>query len=253
MEIKSKLFWTVVIGYSSVAFHCRPAQAIGFTGNFAPDNWVFTFNDIAPDPPTAPSCDESLAGGCVEATGDAATLALAPSGADSFTASFATWTWTNKEEYGTTYYVTFDWEVVSDLESSSTASFSIANVNYGPFEDGTNNSPLISDVKVATGQSISFRVDINDINSGPIEFQITNFNAQVPAPLPAAGAATAFGYSRRLRRRIKGQPPAGSCPPVLPAHPSAYLNLAPSALKSVPLTFSYASRPAVPDHGQDAV
>lgn len=91
------------------------------------------------------------------------------------------------------------------------------------------------------GGSLSFA--ITSFNTGEIpSLSVTNFNAQaVPAPLPAAGAASAFGFSRRIRRRIK----KGHAPGAIritgrrASDPSAYLNLSPSVLKKTSLSFSY--------------
>jgi len=47
------------------------------------------------------------------------------------------------------------------------------------------------------------------LNSGAANastFGLTIGAVEVPGPLPVLGAAAAFGYSRRLRRRIQQQP-----------------------------------------------
>lgn len=115
------------------------------------------------------------------------------------------------------------------------------------YKVGTNGTEinLVDDrtytVTVTGNDSLYFIVE-NVSEFG--DLTISNFSAsQVPAPLPAAGAATAFGYSRRLRRRIKGVRPAGSNKATVPSHPSVYLNLSPCKLPSLPVSFSYGSLP----------
>jgi len=114
---------------------------------------------------------------------------------------------------------------------------------------GNSGSGTITDQVINPGKTLVFK--INGISTEPV-LSLSNFNATVPGPLPAAGAATAFGYSRRLRRRIQGKRPGGSCPPLQPAHPAAYLNLTTASLKSVPVSFSYASQTIVTDRSNMA-
>lgn len=59
------------------------------------------------------------------------------------------------------------------------------------------------------GQTIAFGVYSQDNDGSEGSVTISNFQftptADVPAPLPLLGAGAAFGWSRRLRRRIRTQ------------------------------------------------
>jgi hypothetical protein len=75
--------------------------------------------------------------------------------------------------------------------------------NSSTLVSGLYSSPFI----VNPGQYFGFRINstglATTVNDAPY-LQITSFGVtEVPGPLPVLGAAAAFGWSRRLRQRIK--------------------------------------------------
>ena len=76
---------------------------------------------------------------------------------------------------------------------SELAGFDFLN-NTGTF----NGSTLVPNIAVG-GWQASTQANIST-------FGLTIGAVEVPGPLPVLGAAAAFGYSRRLRRRIQQQP-----------------------------------------------
>jgi hypothetical protein len=56
---------------------------------------------------------------------------------------------------------------------------------------------------VLTGDVFGFRQNSRDSCCGRALTTISNFTAPVPGPLPLLGAGTAWGYSRRLRHRLR--------------------------------------------------
>jgi len=153
------------------------------------------------------------------------------------------------------YRVSFSAEFIKeDSLADASAGYAIidgsANIftaEYTLFGPGLNVEFI---PQIASNQRLVFKI-YSESTVGTLS--ITNFSyTEAPGPLPAAGAATAFGYSRRLRRRIQGKRPGGPCPPLQPAHPAAYLNLTTASLKSVPISFSYASQTIVTDRSNMA-
>lgn len=225
-----------------------PSHAVtGFTGAFELNNpppanfWTFTaFGDNLPPQincdsynPATESCLENVnyAGGSISIYAGAST--------EGGTTDL---TWSDTQNTSP-YYVSFSL-FCSGCNDDNYLTYKVGDVDNGG-DTGTlkvSNYLLPVSAYLAPGEIIEFSIT-NTSNYEGLKVDITNFNA-VPAPLPAAGAATAFGYSRRLRRRIKGQRPKGSCPPVTPPHPSLYLNLAPVAVQALPVSFSYTSLPA---------
>ena len=167
------------------------------------------------------------------------------------------WTWQNNT--GQNYFVSFDYAVLSNpnVPSGAIASFQVGSTTVGNLVTATCEGPSAcvgsngsqSEVRIAPGEYLVFTVTVPS-DSAAAGLSINNFNYNVPGPLPATGAATAFGFSRRLRRRVKGELPAGSRKRPAPTHPSSYLNLPPSALHGLPAAFSYTAmphRPALPN------
>lgn len=62
----------------------------------------------------------------------------------------------------------------------------------------------LESVTLLSGWRLGFGVHTNDNSGGPGYLTITEFNpvSVVPGPLPLLGAGAAFGWSRRLRRRL---------------------------------------------------
>ena len=88
-------------------------------------------------------------------------------------------------------------QIVSYLIGSTETALSSTDGDFG----------FLTNISLAAGETFGFRVSTTD-NSGDYGvLSITNFTASsgpasVPGPLPLAGAAAAFGWSRRLRGRI---------------------------------------------------
>lgn len=216
----------------------------GFTGSFSASNW--TLNG---DPPPYQACDGyyGTAGslGCAEITNDIDGFAFIGGAQAPTQETTTTWSWLNTT--GSDYYVSFSYDF-----SAITLSTQYATIQVGTsFSANSNTLPsyFVDNKLVKDGESITFSVIVPTTKSAA-GLDISGFNAQVPAPLPATGAAAAFGYSRRLRRRIKGIPGSSSRRQSrTPAHPAAYLNLAPAALQSLPLSFHYSGSSTARLHG----
>jgi len=87
-------------------------------------------------------------------------------------------------------------------------SFTIALVDgagtYSTVEDSPNNTTFYGFISDSDFLSASINASTNYAAAGTV---IVGSAAQVPAPLPLMGAATAFGLSRRLRSRIAAARP----------------------------------------------
>jgi hypothetical protein len=139
------------------------------------------------------------------------------------------------------YVVRFNPSILKygDDQQEINAYYYIAN---GPRENLSMGQSNV--ITIRNGETLTFSIERGTNITTAADLTISNFSfTEVPAPLPAAGAATAFGYSRRLRRRIKAVRPAGSNKATVPSHPSVYLNLSPCKLPSLPVSFSYGSLP----------
>jgi hypothetical protein len=245
-----------------VSIQAGPARAaVGFTGVFSslnsppdPSYWTLTQggSTVANDPDC--STYPSSVNGCVDTTVSVDGEVFVGGINNSASSSAATaWTWQNNT--GQNYFVSFDYAVLSNpsVPSSATASFQVGSTNVGGLVTATCAGPSAcigsngsqSDVRIAPGEYLVFTVTV-PTGSAAAGLNISNFNYNVPGPLPATGAATAFGLSRRLRRRIKGELPPGSRKHPAPTHPSSYLNLSPSSLHGLPATFSYTAMPHRP-------
>ncbi len=100
--------------------------------------------------------------------------------------------------------------------------------------------------------SLGFKVTAPIGQNGAVYLEISQFNG-VPAPLPAAGAASVFAVSRRLRGRCRGIEVRCSgrpSPPPASAYLTRTLNLPGDALGGLPVSFSYG--PQSPGKGAKA-
>ena len=212
---------------------------MGFTGSFSLNNWELYVQGSTS--PSDPDCNVSL-DACVDFTDPAqgsATLIRYTDGSIAPGNQYATWSWLRPQNDQAGYFISFDYNIPDPgIGGDAYGQYIIGNSTSSELRGANNISP----VYVAAGQNFSFRITISGTASVG-SFEVSNFSA-VPGPLPAAGAATAFGYSRRLRRRIKGELPAPARGRSAPPHPSSYLDLNARALQSLPLSFSYGSRVA---------
>lgn len=80
------------------------------------------------------------------------------------------------------------------------------NGSFTQIADNGSQGTGFSQFNVLAGDTFGFRVFTLDDQFGPGNATISNFSAPgsapVPGPLPLLGVGAAFGYSRRLRRRI---------------------------------------------------
>jgi hypothetical protein len=205
----------------ATSFTSCPATfaANNFTGPFDPalSNWVFSVNSPAIE--ECPPTPSSVGSACLLATEEFAEITALKPVSDTVGTTSATWTWTNPG--ATTYYVSFNYSLLDsagDNNGNAFATYTIGSNSTKSIAMGANS---FAPAELVGGyQSIVFTVGAPFISTGA-NLAISEFNYAVPTPLPATGAAAAFGYSRRLRRRIKGQRPDGTLPPpVIPAHPS---------------------------------
>jgi len=91
---------------------------------------------------------------------------------------------------------------IGGLVTGSQAVFSdgptISTANI-PFLLGPSSAPFVEDV-TSTTINLTFVALTGTLNTTTL--QISQRNAPVPGPLPILGAASAFAWSRRIRRRI---------------------------------------------------
>lgn len=234
----------------AVVLDAAPARAsLGFTTIFDPSNvpseespsyWTLLFNGspITNDPTCGSYPDPDSA--CVD-TSQAQLpdlpyvfIGASDNSADALNQAETSWQWQNNT--GQNYFVSFSVTLVPNIESSTaTATFQVGQFVSGSISTGQSSSA--NSYLVGPSEYVKFNIYVPG-GSPAAGLDVTGFSYAVPGPLPAAGAATAFGYSRRLRRRIKGQPGGGGRRRA-PSDPSSYLNLPPLALQAIPVSFSY--------------
>jgi hypothetical protein len=121
------------------------------------------------------------------------------------TARTTTWTLTNGAQPST---LMFSWALATTLPSATNQSaWYLIGTNATQLTASDGDSGSVSNISLAPFETFGFRVSTTD-NIGDFGvLSITNFTAtptnasEVPAPLPLAGAAAGFSWSRRLRRR----------------------------------------------------
>jgi hypothetical protein len=209
-----------------------PARAIGLTGPFNLANWDLVFTDLSSTPTVVDSeadgsyqCDESLVStACVDGPDlvEPSSIETTPTGG--FTVVGATtgdygpyagtlfdtaWVLDPvKSERTQNYQLSFNFLFGSTDEPEAILGYFSVNGVITSVQSSTDGQSSVGSFVIAPSDVIAFgvRSSILDGNSGTVN--ITNFsalNADVPGPLPALGAAAAFGWSRRLRRRIRGR------------------------------------------------
>ena len=205
-------------GFTSLALSAPSAQAAGFAASFDPTNWIlnntnpdqslnntqyscFVLNDVA--------CVENIdpINGAVDVVGS---VSGQQGGNGANIPRTTTWSLTNT---GPNALISFDWAIDTSGGANQTASLlvNLANVVLSS-NDGDSGS--ITSLLLANGDSFGFRVTTSDNNGDPGILSISSFSAtlvtnpaSVPGPMPLAGGAVAFAFSRRLRHRIRRSRP----------------------------------------------
>jgi hypothetical protein len=163
----------------------NPAQALTlFTGAYAPANWTQSIQgDGSIDTSGAPN-SISLSGandGLGGTKNTDFTIAAPNAGVVSFDWAFGTADGAFWDPFG--YLLNGSFTQLTNDDGSETQSGSAA-------------------FAVLAGDVFGFRQNSVDSCCGRASSTISNFNVAVPGPLPLFGAAAAFGYSRKLRKRI---------------------------------------------------
>lgn len=203
-------------GITSLVLCAPSARAAGFSGSFAPVNWILTntnppeslnstqytcgvLNDVA--------CVENIdpLTGAVDVVGSVSSQA---GGGDPNTRRTTTWSLTNT---GPNALINIDWALDAFGGSNQSASY-LVNLVDVVLSSVSGDSGNITNLPLASGANFGFRVTTTDNNGDPGILSITNFSAtpitsptSVPGPLPLAGGVAAFGWSRRLRSRLRNR------------------------------------------------
>jgi hypothetical protein len=209
-----------------------PAQAInpeGLTGPFALNNWKLiasyidgnnstavldtkSFNDYVCDPSFESSAcidGPDLEGPSPIETTPSGAFTIVGATAVDFTAAankkfFLNWTLDPVLSARTTdYFVSFNFLYqTGDTAPEIKGYFSINDV-LTSIQTSTNNQTSSGIFRITPTDTIAFGVSSSNFDNNQGFVQITGFTADVPGPLPLLGAAAAFGWSRRMRARIK--------------------------------------------------
>jgi hypothetical protein len=181
-----------LLGIASAAALTPPARAVqlqqGFAGVYAPTNWTFTSVPAVGDG----SVDTSGAPASITITGSDNLSSIGDINVDTdytIAAVFAG-------------PVSFDWSY-SSIDCCAYDGFGyLLNGNFTQLAQNNSQGSGFTQFNVLAGDTFGFRVFATDNTNGPGIATISNFSAPVPGPLPLLGVGAAFGYSRRLRRRI---------------------------------------------------
>jgi hypothetical protein len=261
--------WALLLGSLLSATACAPAaQAIsGFTGSFRPAKWskeatyggtsYSSIPETCAGPPWS-NLNPATVYVCLDFDnlGGSALLGARPfvnvTGQPD-TETTASISLTNNSRAN--YFVSFNAELIfsAQLGGTGTATISLNDpANPGSptvLANLTDLNPTLtipgsSMATISPNWTLTFKVTAPIIQTDDVFIYITDFDGQVvPSPVPAAGAASVFAFSRRLRRRTRmGSEQAGRPPTPRPA-PYAYLfqhlNLSEDGLAQIPLSFDY--------------
>lgn len=198
---KARALSTIALGVASAATLASPAHAVqlqqDFAGAYAPSSWTFT-------------SDPALGDGSVDIS--AAPTAITVTGSDNGVQLF-------DDEFNEIFpfvnvntdytiaaaasgSVSFDWSYSSTDEGFYDGFGYLLNGSFTQLADNASQGTGFSQFNVLSGDTFGFLVFTIDNTVGPGNATISNFSAPVPGPLPLLGVGAAFGYSRRLRRRI---------------------------------------------------
>ncbi len=135
-------------------------------------------------------------------------------------------TLTNNDPSSKPYVISFDWafdyksddQYVAFTLSSGTLIVDGVDQGYTWTSSATDYPNSTSSIYLPPGATLTFSVTTDNNGAYP-SLAISSFDAvEIPAPLPLAGASSAFLWSRRLRRRRvpAGSPPQPASLPTLP-------------------------------------
>jgi hypothetical protein len=193
-------------------------HAAGLTGSFAPVNWVLTNTnaDQTLSSPQLTCADLSYQVACITIN-DAITGTFDVIGsADSFdggantigastTERTTTWELVNT---GLPSQVSFKWLFSNGDNFTDIASYFVGSSEIVLSDVPTIFAAQIDNLIIPSNGSIAFRVSTDNVGNPGI-LSITDFGAitisgtsPVPGPLPLIGCAAAFGWSRKLKRRV---------------------------------------------------
>lgn len=197
------------------------SHAGGFSGSFAPANWSIvnttdgTVDQTLVGAGTPPqytclevndvACAETIdaTNGSVDVVGSITGFSGGGSGN---TLRTTTWSVTNGAQAS---LLSFDWALATNATDATNQSASYLIGATEIFLSSLNgNSGSLSNISLAAGETFGFRVTTSDNTGDSGVLSITNFTAtsapaSVPGPLPLAGGAAAFCWSRRLRGRLR--------------------------------------------------
>jgi len=175
-----------------MGFAANSAQAAGFAGIYAPANWTQQIvQDGSFDTTNAPASITLIGPNNGAAAGKTDFTIAAPY------AGQATFDWV---------YSTLDLDAIFDPFG-----YILNGTLFQLSNDALGNQSGSGSFSVVLGDTFGFSQQSIDSSQGAAQTTIGNYvapiggpsPASVPAPLPLVGAASAFGWSRQLRRRIK--------------------------------------------------
>jgi hypothetical protein len=124
------------------------------------------------------------------------------------TARTTTWTVTNGAQSSS---LMFSWALATTLPlATNQSAWYLVGTNATQLTATDGDVGSVSSIRLAPFETFGFRVSTTDNISDYGVLSITEFTAtstEVPAPLPLAGAAATFHWSRRLRRRSRALRP----------------------------------------------
>jgi len=199
------------------------AGAAGFSGSFDPANWgivnttagsvdqTLTSSGSPPLTSAAYYCGNSNQVACaqnVDATNGGVqvvgSIAGVNGGGTANTVRTTTWTVTNGAQPST---LMFTWAFATTLPlATNQSAWYLVGTNATQLTATDGDTGSVSSITLAPFETFGFRVSTTDNIADFGVLSITNFMAtptEVPAPLPLAGAAATFHWSRRLRRRSR--------------------------------------------------
>ncbi len=205
------------LGITLISTWILPAatNAAGFYGSFAPEKWLlmneqsgglnetYTSPDyLCPDTNTV-ACIDTFSPNSVDVVGS---VSGSPRGGTvTGTPRITTWTVTNVD-YPSTLKFRWSFSTNPPGVTTQTASYVVGAVAYTLASTDTPVGGILT-IDLAPHETFGFRVTTSDNSSDLGILSISEFTSNtsfpVPGPLPLAGAAAAFAWSRRLRHRIR--------------------------------------------------